>query len=226
MRSVWRVWATAGGGLFLPACLILALQAVASHRVAIAERNIAMPDLEQFPWKVGSWKATGNLSLDQRVAGVLKPDAYILRNYVDDGSGTSINVFLAYFKSLQNSYGPHSPRICLPASGWMVRSSQLTSFSIPGLEQAIPVNEYVMEKSNDRILVLYWYQNDRNIWAEEFQAKLRLLPDLIRYRRSDVSLIRLITPMATTVPTKEFASCREFVQLTYPKLAERLQTVR
>lgn len=226
MPNRWRQWRALSGGLFLPVCLILALQAAASHSMAISERNITPPELEQFPFALGSWKAQANLRLDDRVAGVLKPDEYILRDYVDSGSGTSINLFLAYFKSLQNSYGPHSPRICLPASGWLVRSSKASSISVPGRQEPIPVNQYVMEKANDRILVLYWYQNDRHLWADEFQAKLRLLVDLVRYRRSDVGLIRLVTPMTGVDPTRENRSCREFVRLMFPVLVERLQTAR
>jgi hypothetical protein len=59
------------------------------------------------------------------------------------------------------------------------------------------VNQYVLEKNSQRILVTYWYQNDRRVWAEEFQVKFHLLPDLIRYRRSDVSLVRLVTPFGS-----------------------------
>ena len=72
--------------------------------------------------------------------------------------------------------------VCLPGSGWLVRSSRIRPLPCRDAPQGIPVNEYVLEKNNERILVLYWYQNDRNIWAEEFKAKLTLLPDLIRYQ--------------------------------------------
>ncbi len=53
-------------------------------------------------------------------------------------------------------------------------------FRCPGRAAGIPVNKFVLEKAGQHILVLYWYQNDRNVWAEEFQGKLRLLPDLIQ----------------------------------------------
>ncbi len=124
----------------------------------------------------------------------LKPDEYILRDYADPRGTPSINLFVAYFKSLQNKYGPHSPRICLPGSGWLITSSKIINLPVPGRPGGIPVNQFTMEQSSQHILVLYWYQNDRDVWAEEYHAKLRLLPDLIRYRRSDVSLVRLVVP--------------------------------
>jgi EpsI family protein len=132
---------------------------------------------------------------------------------------------VAYFKSLQNVYGPHSPRICLPGAGWLVTSSKTLNVSVPGRAESIPVNQFTMEKSGDRILVLYWYQNDRDAWAQEFHAKLRLLPDLLRYRRSDVSLVRLITPLRSQTPDAEIANCLEFIRGISPFLAEHFASV-
>jgi hypothetical protein len=82
-----------------------------------------------------------------------------------------------------------------------------------------------MDKGNQRILVLYWYQNDRDIWAQEFHAKLRLLPDLLRYHRSDVSLVRLITPLESSLAETELSSCIRFTREMFPPLAERFASV-
>lgn len=221
MSSVRKLARSTVNVMFLAICLILVLQAAASHMVGIDERNIPIPGLHQLPMDLGGWKAAGEESLGADVTAYLKPDDYILRDYADSSRAQSINLFVAYFKSLQNSYGPHSPRICLPGNGWLVLSSKIDNIAVPGREQPIPVNEYVMEKSGDHILVLYWYQNNRNIWAEEFQAKLRLLPDLIRYRRADVSLVRLVTAARGQMPQAEMNATLEFTRQMFPKLAER-----
>jgi len=155
----------------------------------------------------------------------LKPDEYILRDYANVQGGAPIGLFVAYFKSLQNVYGPHSPRICLPGSGWLITSSKIATLQVPGRPQGIPVNQFTMEKANQRILVIYWYQNDRDVWAEEYHAKLRLLPDLIRYRRSDVSLVRLIEPLAGSSADKELADCRRFTRDIFPLLAQHFASV-
>ena len=211
-------------GVFLAICFILVMQAAASRMLNMDERNIPIPGLHEIPLELGKWKAAGEQSLDRNTALYLKPDEYIMRDYVDASANSSINLFVAYFKSLQNSYGPHSPRICLPGSGWWVRSSKIDSVRLAGPTQPIPVNEYLLDKSGNQILVLYWYQNDRNIWAEEFEAKLRLLPDLIRYKRADVSLVRIITPVHGTTLTNELATSIQFTGLVFPKLVERFRT--
>lgn len=205
--------------------LILVLQASASRMLKIDEHAIGIPGLHDLSWQLGRWKASSEQSMGADTEAYLKPDEYILRDYVDQAGGSPIGLFVAFFKSLQNVYGPHSPRICLPGAGWLVTSSKILNVSVPGRVEPIPVNQFTMEKSGGRILVLYWYQNDRDAWAQEFHAKLRLLPDLLRYRRSDVSLVRLITPLRSQTPDVELANCVEFTRRLYPFLAERFASV-
>jgi EpsI family protein len=211
--------------LFPAACLILLFQASASRMLKIDERTIGIPGLHELPAQLGPWKASGEQSIGPEVTAYLKPDEYILRDYVDQRTGRAVDLFVAYFKSLENSYGPHSPRICLPGSGWLVSSSKITNIPVPGRPGGISVNQFTMEKSGENILVLYWYQNDRDVWAEEYHAKLRLLPDLIRYRRSDVSLVRLITPLDGSTPEIELANCVQFTKRLFPLLAQHFASV-
>jgi EpsI family protein len=218
-----RLLRSALTGSFLAAGLLLVAQAAAMHMLSLPERDLPTPPLGNLPVQLGQWKLQDEEALEPGVQEYLKPDSYVLRNYGNRAGNSSINLFVAYFKSLQNSYGPHSPRVCLPGSGWLIRSSSIRPLSVPGRHQGIPVNEYVLEKNNGRILVLYWYQNDRNIWAEEFKAKLTLLPDLIRYRRSDVSLIRLVSPLRGEDTTQELADSQEFARLIFPSLVEKFR---
>jgi EpsI family protein len=213
-------------GLFAAACLILVFQASASRLLKIDERQIGIPGLHDIPWQLGPWSASVEQSMGPEVEAYLKPDEYILRDYADEGGGVGIGLFVAFFKSVQNTHGPHSPRICLPGSGWLVSSSKIVNIPVPGRPRGIPVNEYTMEKSNDRILVLYWYQNDRDVWTEEYQRKLRLLPDLIRYRRADVSLVRLIVPLRSSTLDTELASSVQFTQRIFPLLEQHFASVQ
>jgi EpsI family protein len=225
MHSAGRLLKPVGQGVFLAVCLILILQAAASRVLSIPERDLPTPQLHKLPMQIEKWKASGEETLEEGTVEVLQPDDYILRNYVDEVEGASIGLFVTHFESLQNSFGPHAPRGCLPGAGWLTLSSKIAEVEIPGRGQSIPVNEYVFEKSGNRIAVVYWYQNDRDVWAEEFHAKLRLLPDLIRYRRSDVSLVRLVAPLERSAGN-DFKNCVQFTQLVFPLLADCFGSVR
>lgn len=218
VRSALKLW-------LLPAVLILAAQGAVLHVLSIPEKNITIPELGSVPAQLGGWKTVSEEALDPAVQEYLKPDSYILRNYANAANGSAVNVFVAYFKSLQSGYGPHSPSVCLPGSGWLVRERNIINISVPGRSADIPVNKFVLEKGGQHILVLYWYQNDRNVWAQEFQGKLRLLPDLIKYKRSDVSLVRLVLPMPGDDSNQALTECKQFTKLIFPALSEDFRRV-
>lgn len=220
-----KVLASTRYGLLIAASLILAFQASATRMLKIDELKIPVPGLHQLPQHLEQWNSSGEQTMATATEQYLKPDEYILRDYTNAQDGASINVFVAYFKSLQSKYGPHSPSVCMPGSGWLVTSSKIANIAVPGLAREFPVNEYTLEKSDQRLFMMYWYQNDRDTWAREFEAKLRLLPDLVRYRRSDVSLIRLISPMQGLSPDKEIPRSIRFAQAIYPLLTERFASV-
>jgi EpsI family protein len=212
-------------GLLAAACLIFVLQAGASRMLKVDERAMPIPGLHNLPFELNGWKSTQEQSMDAAAEAWLRPDEYILRDYEDEHHDVRVNFFVAYFKSTQNTYGPHSPSVCLPGAGWLVTSHRIATIPVPGRPEGIPANQFTMAKQNQRILVLYWYENDRDIWAQEFQAKLRLLPNLLKYHRSDVSLVRLVIPMRGTSADHELDSCFRFTRDFFPQLAQRFASV-
>ena len=113
----------------------------------------------------------------------------------------------------------HRRFACPVAAGWFGQRTIL-NIDVPGRSAAIPVNKFILEKGGQHILVLYWYQNDRNVWAEEFQGKLRLLPDLIKYKRSDVSLVRLVQELPGDDADQALTECKQFTKVIFPALSE------
>ena len=206
--------------------LMLAGHVAAFFALDVQESAIGVPGWQSLPARVGEWNMMSEEPIELAVLAYLRPDDYVVRTYRGPDNTTSLSIFLAYFKSLQNSYGPHSPRVCLPAAGWMTRSSRIVRHAVAGSEQQIPVNEYVMERNDQQILVLYWYQNARRAWAEEFQAKLHLLPDLLRYRRSDVTLIRIVIPTSKDAVQASLKQGDEFAEALFPLLVDRLAAIR
>lgn len=216
IRPALKIW-------LLPAVLILAAQGAVLHVLSIPEKNLIVPQLASVPSQLGAWKAVSEQALEPNVQEYLRPDSYILRDYSNAAMGSTVNLFVAYFKSLQSGYGPHSPSVCLPGNGWLVRESNIINLSLPGREAGIPVNKFVLEKMDQHILVLYWYQNDRNVWAQEFQGKLRLLPDLIRYQRSDVSLVRLVQSLSASDASQTLPQLEQFAKVIFPALADNFR---
>jgi len=209
------------GGFLIPIALILAVQTAAPRFISIRETEFAPPALHEIPYEIGKWQARGDDTLDRNVTEYLRPDEYVLRNYVEQSSGATVNLFLAYFKSLQNTWGPHSPSICLPGAGWLIQSFTQPSVDVTGPTKNLPVNKFVLEKSGEKILVLYWYQNNRRIWADESEGKFRLLKDLAQYHRSDISLVRLVMPLRSADLDGGYDRCVDFAKTIFPVLVDR-----
>lgn len=153
----------------------------------------AMP-LESFPNRIGAWAGT-DLAIEQDVLDRLGPGSFLMRRYdlVQPGD-PSIDLFLAYFPSQRSGDTIHSPRNCLPGSGWTPTESRVVDLLLPG-HPAFPANRYVVSRGGARTLVLYWYwAHDRGV-ASEYAAKFYLVADAIRMNRSDGSLVRITTPM-------------------------------
>jgi EpsI family protein len=71
-------------------------------------------------------------------------------------------------------------------------------------------------------MVLYWYQSHGRIIAREFSAKVWLVADAVRYRRSDTALVRIIVPVRNGAREAAEQTAVEFVRAVYPDLAGQL----
>ena len=181
LRFVVTTCLLAGTGIFLQA---------RHGQEIIAPR----PVFTTFPRQLGIWTGT-DVPIPGEVAAVLGPGDFLSRIYQDGlVSDAPIDLFMAYFPSQRAGDTIHSPRNCLPGSGWRPIESGQTILSIPG-QEPFTANRYVIAKGADRRLVLYWYQAHNRAVASEYWAKFYLIADSIRINRSDGSLIRITTPL-------------------------------
>jgi EpsI family protein len=79
----------------------------------------------------------------------------------------------------------------------------------------------VIARGDEQSLVLYWYQSHDRVIAGEFSAKLWLVSDAIRYRRSDTALVRVVVPVSGTREAAEETGIA-FVRAVYPDLVRQL----
>jgi len=98
---------------------------------------------------------------------------------------------VAYFQTQRTGKTPHSPKNCLPGSGWVPSESGFLTIPIGGA-QPISVNRYVVSRGDNQSIVLYWYQSHNRVVASEYWARIFTVTDSIRYDRSDTSLVRVV----------------------------------
>ena len=131
-------------------------------------------------------------------------------------------LFVAAFRTQRNGKAPHSPKNCLPGSGWVKLSSGELAIDV-GRAAPITVNRYVVAYgSQQRDLVLYWYQSRDRAVADEYKAKFWVMADAIRLNRTDTALVRVIVPVANRDEAKAQATATGFVKSFYSTLLDYL----
>jgi EpsI family protein len=89
----------------------------------------------------------------------------------------------------------------------------------PGSPRRLPA--VIVHQEARRLLVAYWHQMGRHVYANEYRYRLALMSDLILRRRSDALLVRIATP-ANPEPraTDDLASIETLATAVYASLGQ------
>jgi EpsI family protein len=200
--------------------VFLAGQGLVVYWSAGTEHPPPLPALSQFPADFAGWRELREDPIDPDVVNTLKADRLLSRTY-NDRAGESAEFLVAWFQSQRaGASQPHSPKVCLPASGWTSEStSELTIETAAG---AITVNRYVVASRSERAVILYWYQTSRRAMAGEWASKLWLVADAIRDRRTDTALVRIVVDSQPGGVDRATGTAAGFARSVYPLLREEL----
>ena len=146
--------------------------------------------LREFPSNIGLSHGEDR-PFETQVVRAVGADDYINRVYL--GSTPPIELYVGYYKDQRSGDRIHSPKNCLPGAGWEpIRSGYI---SVPMNGKTVAVNEYVIQRDRDKLMVFYWYQGRGRVIAGEYSGKFWMVADAISRNRTDGALVRLMTPM-------------------------------
>lgn len=173
--------------------LVLLAQAGVFYGFSRNEQIPARAPLANFSIDAATpWKMVQEQELDKETLEVLKADDITSRVYQNRDNGRVATLFVAYFETQRTGKAPHSPKNCLPGSGWSQTQSGTISVDVPGRATPININRYVVARGENQSVVLYWYQSHDRVVASELSAKFYTIADSIRYNRSDTALVRVV----------------------------------
>jgi EpsI family protein len=193
---------------------ILTCQAVVYYGFSSKEVIPNYQPWSEFPQYVGGWSQTTELTEDAASLAKLQPDDYIDRNYVTK-DGRQINLFVAYFKTQRTGHAPHSPEACLPGAGWQTVSATVIPVAVPSAHTTINANQYIVSMEGAKMAVFYWYQTGRHTVADQYKYQLYAVPELLLHGRTDVALVRVITPMQGDNLAPAKAAAFDFIQSAF-----------
>jgi EpsI family protein len=175
--------------------------------------------LAEVPHEFGAWKLHQEGVVEKEVQDVLKADELLTRTYTHAGQNIGAHLFVAYFRSQRTGQAPHSPKNCLPGSGWVPSVSDVITTDIPG-RGPIEMNRYVVARGEQKSLVLYWYQSRDRVVASEYKAKAYVVADALRYNRTDTALVRVTVPIVGSNVDGAQQAAMDFVRSFYAPLRQ------
>lgn len=195
---------------------LLVVFTAAFHAVSHGENVPIHRGLASFPKQIGGWQGE-DVEVDPDVERVLKADDILLRLYRGADVGT-LGLYVAYFQSQRELQTIHSPKNCLPGSGWEPVEARRGALDL-GDGQKIFVNRYVIQNGVERQLVYYWYQSHGRTIASEYRAKAYMALDAIRLNRTDGAIVRISVPIVGDAAETESVA-QDFVRRSYPILRQ------
>ena len=151
--------------------------------------SLARP-LASIDSDIDGWSGADDPPLSDAVLNELLPTSYLSRTY--RRAGEKLDLFIAYYSQQRAGENMHSPKHCLPGSGWEIWNYGLAQIPVNG--RKVEINRYSIENTGARMVVLYWYQSRRRIIASEWEGKFLLVRDALLEGRTSGSLVRLTVP--------------------------------
>ena len=197
--------------------LVLVLQAIGVYSISRPENLPEIRPLRQLPVAFGGWHMVEEGVVDKRVQEVLRADDLLTRVYSSDGN-QFVSLFIAYFRTQRTGKAPHSPKNCLPGSGWVPAASGRVSIKVAGRKKPIVVNRYLVSKGDYKSIVMYWYLSRDRVVASEYLAKIYLVLDSLRYHRSDTAIMRVVVQVNDDQADAATKAAERFVQALFQVL--------
>jgi EpsI family protein len=206
---------------FVLSMVILLTAAVGVRSLSHGEAPPMRKSFVDFPLHIAQWSGK-ELGLDAQTRQVLQVDDYTVRQYWRT-QGMPIGLFVSYYKSMRQGKGYHSPKNCLPGSGWYFSHTGKLRLDVPDVDgQAVEVKKLVIQKGLDKQLVLYWYQDRGRILTSEYWAKIYLVWDAITKHRTDGAFVRIMMPFSTQDEQAVLAQAKAFAETIFPLLGAYL----
>jgi EpsI family protein len=202
---------------FILLYLLLMLTWACIHLTSRTSVPVAKP-LAQFPAVYQEWRMISQERFSDVVLSVLKPTDYLSRNY-EAPKVRRIGLYIGYHDGGKESGEIHSPKNCLPGSGWQQVSTERMNLNTP--LNKISLIKAVYQKGEIREMFLYWFQVQDKTLSDEYSLKLAGITNSIFHGRKDAAFIRISVPFDVDEHEAAEAGVR-FIQDFYPLIREFL----
>jgi EpsI family protein len=178
-----------------------------------------LPLFSSLPLQLGDWNSQEYFFSDE-TNQVLKADTYAFRKYTSR-EGKELWLFVAYFKSQKYGSQIHSPKNCLPGSGWKIMSRKKILIKTD-TGSDLKVNKLLISDKLSREVMYYWFQTRSGIITSELGLKLDLVFNSLKRAPTDAAFVRINLPLNQLSEKEAQLVLEDFLKVFYPKIEETL----
>ncbi len=164
-----------------------------------------------FPVQLDGWSGSRD-SIPAYALDILNPIDIFSATYTDR-EGNQVHLLFDFFA---REGGPHSPRNCLPGSGWSILEAQSRTIQLE--TRSIAVHRLQVEKAESDYVMDFWYITPLGETANDFVFKFHELVSSLAFLPRHVAFVRIITAKNT----ESLAALDRFEQLFIPEIYARL----
>jgi len=203
----------------ISAAAILLLAMAFTQYISRAEVIPASKPFSTFPKQIGEWNGKES-RFDQKIYDILGVEDSFLANFKTEDN-RNVQIYIGYYESQREGDLIHSPRNCMPGSGWNVADiSHETITHSRSENREAKVIKLLLKKGAQKQIVLYWFHSRGRIIHSEYWQKIYLVMDSIFRHRTDGSFVRLITPVINGDEKLAVKNLKDFGELLMPILDE------
>ena len=205
--------------LLLPVFLIV-LGGIVGNALRFTDRKPdKIADFSKIPLVIDETYFGREYPIDDLTSEVLKATKTTNRIY-STADGSTIQLFVAYFESQKYGSQIHSPKHCLPGSGWKIETIEPYELIAPDGTKII-INHSVIRDQFKPVVMLYWYETRSGSIRGEYGLKLDLIKNSILFNPTDAIIIRLTIDAGNDINLTTERGV-EFINRIYPYIKESL----
>jgi len=202
---------------FLVIYFLLAAAAVSMNAYRERPQPLAKP-LAAFPSIFGNWRGGPRQFFSRELLARLRPSDYLARTY-SDAAGNTVGLYIGYHDGGQGSGPIHSPKNCLPGSGWLEIFSRPLVLTLGGKPRELTQALYQGQDHTE--LFVYWFIVQGHVYSSETGLKLAEIASSVRTGRRGATFVRLNMD-ASSDPAKARALLEDFLRQAYPAIQAAL----
>ncbi len=143
---------------------------------------------DSFPLKKGSWVGQKSV-IPQYVLELLQPKDILMARFRND-VGDEVSLLFDFFSSSGSFGGPHSPRNCLPGTGWIIDS--VTDRKIIVHSKEITIGRFNLRFEDRSSIMDFWYITNFGETANDYTFKFYSMMTSLTFQERNVGFIRII----------------------------------